>query len=319
VIQVSRVDVRPRTGAPRVAVIVVCYNSSAVIGDCLRAIGAATQGVRLSAVVVADNASTDTSVDLVRAVAAETGLPVSVLPLGRNAGYAAAINAGVAALAQRPDHVLVLNPDARPMPASLAALVHAADQPGVGIAVPRLLAPDGSVAPSLRRPPSIRRALAEAVLGGRRAGRLGALSEVITDPHAYELPGPVAWATGAAMLVSMAAWTEIGPWDESFLLYSEETEFALRAADRGWSVWYEPAAVMRHIGGESGTNPVLWALLTVNRVRLYRRRHGPGRGLAFQAAVILGEAIRAATGRRTARAALLALLRPSKRLRALPR
>ena len=63
---------------------------------------------------------------------------------------------------------------------------------------------------------------------------------------------------------------------------------------------------------------MLWALLTVNRVRIVRRHYGFPTWLGYSAAVVLGEAIRAAAGRRTAKAALTALLRPSKRLRVLP-
>ncbi len=110
----------------------------------------------------------------------------------------------------------------------------------------------------------------------------------------------------------------MGAWDESYLLYSEETDFCLRAADLGWSTWYEPASVIEHIGGDSGVNPVLAALLVVNKVRLYRRRHGPVAGTAYYLAVLAGEAVRALTGRPTSRASLTALLRPSRRMTALP-
>jgi GT2 family glycosyltransferase len=120
------------------------------------------------------------------------------------------------------------------------------------------------------------------------------------------------------MLQSVEAIRRIGPWDESFLLYSEETDYALRAGDAGWSLWYDPSAVVEHIGGEAKTSPMLAALLTVNRVRLFRRRRGRVASAGFYLAVLLGEAMRAAAGRRTARASVVALLRPSRRLRALP-
>ncbi len=139
----------------------------------------------------------------------------------------------------------------------------------------------------------------------------------MTDPRDYERPGPAAWATGAAMLVSVEAMREIGPWDESFLLYSEETEFALRAADKGWTLWYEPTAVVEHIGGESGTNPTLAALATVNKVRLFRRRRGRVASLAYYIAIVLGETARALAGRHTSKATVVALVRPSRRIRRL--
>jgi len=145
------------------------------------------------------------------------------------------------------------------------------------------------------------------------------MGELVTDPRAYERPGPTAWATGAAMLISAAAISEVGSWDESYLLYSEETEYSLRAADLGWVTWYEPAAVFEHIGGDSTTSPMLASLLTVNRVTLFRRRHGRLRAAAFYAAVVTGEGIRTLLGRRTARASFVALVRPSRRIRELAR
>jgi N-acetylglucosaminyl-diphospho-decaprenol L-rhamnosyltransferase len=294
----------------RVAVVIVTFNSSQVLADCLRSLAAQT-GVDLSAVVVADNASKD---DCVPIAEAATDLPVRVVQLGRNAGYAAAINAGTATLELRKlDAVLILNPDCRLRPDTLRVLARALRQPGRAVAAPKLLNPDGSLQPSLRRTPTVGRALAEAVIGGDRAGRIGTLSELVYDPAAYETARPATWVTGAAMLVSAAAVRELGPWDESFMLYSEETEYCLRAADQGWTLWYEPAAVVEHIGGESAVNPTLYALMMANKVVLFRRRRGLPAGFAYHAAVVLGEAIRAAAGRRVSRASLAPLLRPGRR------
>jgi len=298
-----------------VAVVVVTYNSSAVLGDCLLSLRDGATDVVLSAVIVADNASRDDSL----AIAAQAnGLPVRTVQLGRNAGYAAAINAGIDALDLTDlDAVLVINPDCRLRPGCLAVLAESLRQPGRGIAVPRLVNPDGSLQPSLRREPTVRGAFAEAVVGGGIAGRFGGLGELVTDPRRYDRPGQAAWATGAAMLVSVAAIRDLGPWDESFLLYSEETEFALRARDRGWSLWYEPSAVAEHIGGESSTSPMLAALLIVNKVRLFRRRRGPISSAAYYLAVVLGQGARALAGRRTSRASVVALVRPSRRIHSL--
>ncbi|MFO7250720.1 MAG: glycosyltransferase family 2 protein [Actinomycetes bacterium] len=300
---------------PRVAAVIVTYNSAAVLGGCLASLPDGAAGVRLAAVVVADNASADDSVAIARA-AADT-LPVRVVQVGRNAGYAAAVNAGVAALdLDGLDAICVLNPDCRLRPGSLARLA-AALRGRVGIAVPKLVNPDGSLQPSLRRMPTVGRAFAEALIGGRLAGRVARLGELVTDPREYERPGPAVWATGAAMLVATDLIREIGDWDESFLLYSEETEYALRAADHGWTLWYEPAAVAEHIGGASGVDPRLASLLVVNKVRLFARRHGPVASAAYFLAVALGEALRALAGRRTSRAAIAALVLPSRRVRTL--
>jgi N-acetylglucosaminyl-diphospho-decaprenol L-rhamnosyltransferase len=301
------------TGELRVAAVIVTYNSADVLDDCLRSLS--EQGMPTAAVVVADNASTDKTRDIAEDFAA---LPVRVVDLGRNAGYAAGINAGIAALdLDCLDAVLVLNADCQVLPGALSVLASALHRSGHGIVVPRLVLPDGSTQRTLRRRPTVGRALVEALLPGHLAGRVGSLGEVITDPQVYERPGVTAWATGAAMLFSVSALREIGPWDESFLLYSEETEYCLRAADKGWRTWYEPAAVFQHIGGESDTNPRLASLMTVNKVVLFRRGHNRLHSAAYFAAITVGECIRAATGRRTSRASTMALLRPSRRVREL--
>ncbi|WP_433250300.1 glycosyltransferase family 2 protein [Streptosporangium sp. CA-135522] len=302
-------------GTPRIAVVIVTYNSAEVLEGCLGSLAEGAQGVDLAHVVVADNASRDDSLGIAEKA---VELPIRTVQLGRNAGYAAAVNAGIKTVDIRElDAVFVINPDCRLRPGALASLAGVLRQPGCGIAVPRLVNPDGSLQPSLRRMPTVRRALVEAVIGGNLAGRIGTLGELVTDPREYERPGVAAWATGAAMLVSTDVIREIGPWDESFLLYSEETEFALRAADRGWTLWYEPASVVEHIGGDSGINPTLAALLIVNKVKLFRRRRSTPASSVYYLAVVLGEGLRALAGRRTSKASVVALLRPSRRLQKL--
>jgi len=300
---------------PRVAVVVVTYNSADVLPQCLASLrNGGADGVDLTDVVVVDNASDDSTTEIAKAT---DGLPVSVVQLIENVGYAAGLNAGVTTLRGRPpDAVMLVNPDCCLRPGALAALAGALRAPGRGIVAPRLVNPDGTLQPTLRRLPTVRGVFAESVLGGRIADRLG-LGELIFTDGPHERPGPVAWATGAALLMSWSLLDRVGPWDESFLLYSEETEYILRAADHGWSTWYEPAAVVEHRGGESGTKPSLAALLTVNRVALFKRRHGVAAGYAYAAGVILGTAFRAAAGQSTARASLAALVFPSRRVTSL--
>ncbi len=301
--------------APRVAVVVVTYNSAEVLPGCLESLrNGGADDVELTDVVVVDNASDDSSTEIAKST---EGLPISVVQLTENAGYAAGINAGVTTLRDRPpDAVMVVNPDCRFRPRTLDTLARALRAPGCGIVAPRLINPNGSLQPTLRRLPTVLGAFAEAIIGGRIADRLG-LGELVFSDGPHDGPGPAAWVTGAALLMAWAMLESVGPWDESFLLYSEETEYMLRAADQGWSTWYEPAAVVEHKGGESGTRPSLAALLTVNKVTLFRRRHGRVEGNAYTVGVFLGMLFRAAIGQRTARASVAALLFPSRRITSL--
>lgn len=295
----------------RVAVVIVTYNSARLLPDVLDSLPAAAGACVLDPVLVVDNASTDGVEDLVRG---RSG--VRFVQLGRNAGYAAGVNAGVRQ-AGDVNAVLVLNPDIRLAPGCVERLAQLLRRSGTGIAVPRLVAPGGMLQPSLRRAPRVRSAFAEAVLGGALAGR-GGLGEVVVDPAVYEAETDADWATGAAMLISSDCLRATGPWDESFLLYCEETDFALRARDAGFRLRYTPAARAVHIGGESGVSPFLWSLLTINRVQLFRRRNNGFATAVFYLGVVLNEAIRAVAGRRVSRAALAALLLPSRRPTTLP-
>ena len=300
--------------ALRVAVVVVTHNSATVLAPCLDSLADAADHVRLTDVVVVDNASDDDSTEIAKAA---TGLPVTVVQLTDNAGYAAGINAGIASLATRPpDAVMIVNPDCRVRPGALGVLMRALAEPGCGIAGPRMVNPDGTLQPTLRRRPTVLGAFGEAVLGGRLSDRLG-VGELVFGERPHRRPGPAVWLMGATLLMSWTLLAAVGPWDESFLLYSEETEYILRAADLGWITWYEPAAVVEHIGGESGTHPGLAALLAVNKVRLFRRREGRVAGSLYAAAVTLGMLVRAIAGQSTARASLAALLLPSRRIRSL--
>jgi N-acetylglucosaminyl-diphospho-decaprenol L-rhamnosyltransferase len=288
---------------PRIAVVLVTWNSAAVLPGLLATLPAGLAQTEYQ-LIVADNASADESVALVRDAAPDS----VVVQTGRNAGYAAAFNAGLAAAAPF-DAALVLNPDIR-LGAGCVARLYQELSPSVGIAVPRIRHEDGALATSLRREPTIRRAWGEAVLG-QRAGRFAALGETVLDESAYETPAEIDWATGAVMLLSAACLTATGGWDESFFLYSEETEYALRARDHGFATRYVPDAHTTHLGGQSRTSPRLWSLLQVNRVRLYRKRHSAAASALYWSAVMARESVRAALGQARGRRAVGALLRPS--------
>jgi N-acetylglucosaminyl-diphospho-decaprenol L-rhamnosyltransferase len=259
--------------------------------------------------VLVDNGSSDRTVELARAHPSE----LRVVETEANRGFACAVNRGLAELAD--EDVLILNPDSRLSPGAAASLrrllAEGSPEAGagcrIGIVAPRLIDDEGRLSPSLRHQPSIRRALAETLLGVRLAARLG-WAETILDPAAYERPTVADWASGAALLLSRDTLAACGPWDESFFLYSEDADYALRARDQGFSTVLAPEVTVTHLGGGSRSDPRLWALLAVNKVALYRRRHGALRGALFRAVAVLRELRFAATGNHPSRRAVRALL-----------
>lgn len=294
----------PTAGSAPVTIAVVTWNSADVLPGLIDSLAAGAGEVPYHLVVV-DNASSDGTTDVARTLVPD----VTVVQTGRNAGYAAGVNAAIAADTAAPA-VLVLNPDVRLDPGCLPALMEAVASPGVGIAVPRLVDGDGELILSMRRRPTALRAWADALIGASRAGRWPALGEVVTDPVAYAADTRADWAEGSTQLVSRECLDACGAWDESFFLYSEETDFHLRAGARGFAVQYVAAARATHLQGDSGTSPRLWALLTANRLRYFTAHSTLVGAASYWCALLLRESTRALRGDAIARAATRALVRP---------
>jgi GT2 family glycosyltransferase len=286
------------------SIIIVTYNSATVLPSLLDSLPAGLEGVKQFQTIVVDNDSHDNSVDI---ALAHPIRPI-VIRMGRNAGYAAAINAGAATVSPSAD-LLILNPDVRLFPGGARVLLDRLTDSSVGVAVPRILDENGTISWSIRREPSVLTAWADAVLGGTLAAHLGA-GGMVCDPAVYDREGVIDWATGAILAVSGRVRAIVGDWDESFFLYMEEVDYMRRVRECGFSVVYVPEAQAMHIRG--GYTPHLWALLFANRIRYHRRHHGPISTAALRLSIILGEGMRALRGPPVHRAAVRAALRPWK-------
>jgi N-acetylglucosaminyl-diphospho-decaprenol L-rhamnosyltransferase len=266
----------PSPSVNAVDVIVVSYNSRDRLRDCVEPL-AALEDVN---VIVADNASSDGTLDVV------ADLAVTTFALGANGGFAHGCNAGWRA-GEAP-YVLFLNPDARLDEASLRQLVRVlADSESVGVVAPRILGEDGAVEPSQRRFPRVSSTYAHALFLHRLFPRAAWASELVRDPEAYDQPGSPEWVSGACLLVRRSVLERIGGWDEGFFLYCEDKDLCRRVRDAGFDVRYEPRATVTHAGGSSAPRSSLLPVLAASRVR-YARKH---RGLVGAAVERVGIAL----------------------------
>ena len=286
---------------PDVIVVVVTYHSASVVTALLDSIPAGVAPYDYKVLVV-DNGSTDDTREILEA------RDDVVLLYSANVGYAAAINRAIRHAAADSPAFLVLNPDTVVHPGALAEMMPVLQEPGVGIVAPRTLDPSGMLMFTQRREPTLLRAL------GLGRTNLPALSEHVGDARAYSSRQAVDWAVGSALLVSRRCHEALGGWDPSFFLYSEETDFCLRARDLGFRTVYVPCAVVTHAAGASGRSPRTHSMQVLNRVRLYRRRHSLVPSAAYFAAILAGEMARSLrTGNAGARRAVRDLLRPRSR------
>jgi GT2 family glycosyltransferase len=289
-------------GAADLRLVIVTYNSAEALPGLLDSLPAGLAGVARAEIVVVDNGSTDQSVAIARA----HPCGARVIATGRNAGYAAGINAGCRDIAAHAD-LLVLNPDVRLGPGSVLPLLERLRDGRVGVAVPLIRHEDGTPSFSLRREPSILTAWADALLFGALARWLDR-GEVIHRPGRYRQWAEVDWASGAILAIAARARLAAGAWDESFFLYSEEVDYQRRVRAKGLSIVFEPRSAVIHVGGDYRRNAELYALLTANRIRDYSRHHRGAAAACFRLAVAIGEGLRAVNGSRVHRAGLRAAL-----------
>ena len=249
------------------AIVVVSYNNAEVLMRCL----AAARTVRDAfggELIVVDNDSPDGSADR---VARE--MPDVRLFRRPNLGYAAGVNWGVAATTA--SRLLALNPDCFVEEAALRrCLATMEDDPRIAAISCRVVDEDGHPNLPCRAFPTLRQYLLE---------RLGLDRPYPTLP---DPPGPVEvdTITGAFFLMRREAWNDVGPWDEGYFLYSEETDWCWRAKQRGWRIVHEPRASVLHLGGRStgkghGDQPVLRKGLLLrtyldSRERWWRKCYG---------------------------------------------
>lgn len=204
-----------------VTVVIVTYNSEAVIAECLRSCSNAGK------VIVVDNGSTDSTLSVVKRT-----LPNAiVLPQDENLGFGRACNIGIEAADT--DFLLFLNPDARMEKEALPAMLTAAmSDDRVALVGATLLHSDG------------------------RPGGFGA--DVFTRERLGKHRGPhpegptcVTFISGAACLGRIGALRQIGGFDPNIFLYGEDDELSLRLRQAGWTLLFLPQARVHHVEGTS--------------------------------------------------------------------
>jgi GT2 family glycosyltransferase len=221
----------------RAACVVVTYDALPWVERCLASVA------ELVETVVVDNGSTDGTVAAVR----ERFPHVRVLE-GENRGLSAGWNRGIHETDA--EHVLVLNADAWLADGALPALLAAADRyPRAAAVGPRLENPDGSLQRSVRGFPTLWRLATEYLYLRKLAPRSRALNAFYGAGFDHASEREVEWVMGACFLLRRAAYDDVGPFDERYFLFSEEVDWMRRAADRGWSVVFTPAASCVHVGG----------------------------------------------------------------------
>lgn len=231
------------TAPPRVAVCIVTHDSAPDLPACLESVAALDH--RPLEIVVVDCASQDGSAEAARR-AAPAGIPIEVVPLGENLGFAGGMNEAL----RRTDapFVLLLNADARPAPDYATRLLEAFTLPEkVGGATGRLVRfPSSDSGAARAGEPTLD------ACGMRLALTWRHLDRGSGEPDRGQLSRRerVFGATGAASMFRREALDDVAVggevFDAMFHSFREDAELCFRLRGRRWEIVYEPAAVALH-------------------------------------------------------------------------
>lgn len=224
----------------QVTVVIVTYNSADVI---LEAIKAVSQYKRI---IVVDNASTDDTV----AVIASAFPHVKCLVNEENIGFGRANNRALEQITT--PYAMLLNPDTVAEPHAIERLVQAAGEfPDAAICAPMLVDAQGHVDHSYKQ------------------------NLFVREKHRCEFiipEGPLCaeFVSGAAMLLRMEYFNQLGFFEPRIFLFYEDDDLCLRANQAGYSVVYVPSAKVLHAKGASSRQH-LSEIFHKNRHRIQSR------------------------------------------------
>jgi GT2 family glycosyltransferase len=219
-----------------VSVIVVTYNALPWLERCLASVSA-------HETIVVDHGSTDGTLELVRERYRHARLIEQ-----ENRGLAAGWNTGMRVASGR--YFLLLNSDAWVVGDAVERMAAFADErPDAAIVGPRLRNPDGSLQRSVRGFPTLWRLATEYFFLRKLAPRSRTLNAFYAGGFDHDSVREAEFVMGACMLVRRDATEQVGLLDESFFMFSEETDWCYRLRAAGWKIFFFPAAEVVHVGG----------------------------------------------------------------------
>lgn len=246
------------------SIVIVTFNSEKAVGHCLDEIGRH----RIDSVIVVDNGSSDTTLDIVR----QRG--VSHISLGQNTGFAAAANTGAKAAAS--PYLCFLNPDCLPEGNVLEDGLRRLKSSGRSCVVPHLTDRGGTVVKG-RQPGYTRLKLFTDMIELNMAE--GFLSRFLRKRPGYHARDWY-WPLGTCLFVGRQFFLDLGGFDAGYFMYMEDVDLGRRVKDAGGEVILLDSRVRHAGGGSTAVSPgARNRLLNSSRLRYAGRQYGPLFGL----------------------------------------
>jgi GT2 family glycosyltransferase len=275
------------------SVVMVTYNSAAVVKDALTAVSGES-----AELIIVDNASSDDTIEVVRTLAPHARIVES----GGNLGFSRGVHAGVREASG--DRLLLLNPDAVITGDAIRQVLEVFDsRADIGIAAPFVSEGTGEfVTLAGGYEPTIWRMFTHATGLSRLAHFAPFLRGhyLLRGQHSAGGVTELNWVSGGCMFIRRSAWDELGGLTDRWFMYAEDVEFCLRANDRGWRVVLVPWAHATHtVGASSAATETIRTTWLENLFDLYQSHYqaGPVRASIWRLVVGAGYAARAVASR----------------------
>ncbi|OGF21566.1 hypothetical protein A2316_03195 [Candidatus Falkowbacteria bacterium RIFOXYB2_FULL_38_15] len=227
------------------SIITVNWKVKDLLEKCLRSVYQQAKDISFEVFVV-DNDSGDGSVEMVREKFPQVLLTAS----NDNLGFAKGNN--VAAKDAKGRYILLLNPDTEILDNAIGKMVKFMDNhPGCGIAGCKLLNPDLTHQPSVRRFPNF---LSQALILLKLHHLFphsSPMSHYLAEDFDYTKTQPVDQVMGAFFMIRRKVIEKIGLLDEKFWIWFEEVDYCKRAKEAGFKILYTPEAKIIHYYGQS--------------------------------------------------------------------
>jgi N-acetylglucosaminyl-diphospho-decaprenol L-rhamnosyltransferase len=274
---------------PELSIVIVNWNSSGYLRECLASIVSETHSLSYEIVVV-DNGSTHDDLDQ---LAAES-FSFRLIRNGRNVGFAKANNIGFHYT--RAPFVLFLNPDTRILGTAFERMLSVLKlQPDAGIVGCRLLNSDLTVQmSSVRRYPTI---LNQALGTNLLYARFPTLPMWGLRPlfQATDEMVSVEAVSGACLAVRRSVFEQVGLFSEEYFMYAEDTDLCYKVAREGWQCYYcGGAMVIHHGGGSSSLQRGSWSDVAqcTAKHQFLRKTRGAAYGRLYRFAMATSAALR---------------------------
>ena len=242
-------------------VAIVSYNAKEELAACLESLWAST---RLDSfeVIVADNASTDGTVEML----VDRFPRVRILASPENLGFGRASN--LCWHEAKSSLVLFLNSDTVVSDRALDRLVELArERPEAGAIGPRLLYPDGEIQMSFGAMPGIASEVLQKLWNAGYARGKGPLRSAVRRRYARERT--VDWVSAACLLTRRDTLETVSGFDENFFLYSEDIDLCARIRATGARILFTPEVEIVHLLGRSVAKNRDRVVYESHRSRLY--------------------------------------------------